>query len=177
MTAGDGYVNLPSVNTVPVVEQATPADTPLVFSSGTGNAISIWDPEAGVAVDAEVRLALIATNGTLDLSQTTGLTFIDGASGDEHIAFTGTIANINAALEGLTFTPTPGYKGWANLGVGSNDLGITGIRTSGLSSDDHGVGDLDKIDISVGDPDDPAYVHKGVNQPPVNTVPSPRQFH
>ena len=165
-------VNQTPVNTVPILEQETPADTPLTFSTAAGNAISIWDQEAA-AGGQDIRLSLIATNGTLDLSQATGLRFLEGTvSGDDQIVLTGTIANINAALEGLTFTPTPVYKGWANLFVGSNDLGNTGNRTSGgWDSDDHGLGDLDTISINVGDSADPDYIPKGSNSPPVNTVP------
>jgi hypothetical protein len=43
------------------------------------------------------------------------------------MTFTGTQANINTALNGLTFDPTTGFSGAASLSVTTNDQGNTGI--------------------------------------------------
>ena len=95
-------------------------DTAFVFS-GT---VSITDNAAATAL---LQLTLTATQGTLTLAQLTGLTFSvgDGTS-DAAMTFTGTLANINAALNGMTFTPTPAYLGAANIQIGVNDQGHTG---------------------------------------------------
>jgi hypothetical protein len=42
------------------------------------------------------------------------------------MTFTGTIANINAALNGLRFTPTTNFTGAASLQINTNDQGNTG---------------------------------------------------
>src|SRR4029450_10918742 len=64
-------VNDPPVNTVPG-PQATSPNTPLTFSSGGGNLISIADLDAGTNA---VQVTLTASNGTLTLNGTTGLNF------------------------------------------------------------------------------------------------------
>jgi hypothetical protein len=59
-------------------------------------------------------VTLSATHGTLTLSQLTGLTFTVGdGTADATMTFTGTMANINAALNGLTYAPTADYNGAA----------------------------------------------------------------
>ena len=42
------------------------------------------------------------------------------------MTFSGTLADNNTALNGLVFTPTPGYFGAASIQITSNDLGNTG---------------------------------------------------
>ena len=72
-------------------------------------------------------MTLTATNGTIDLTQTTGLTFNSGdGTGDTTVAFTGTLANVNAAIAGLTFSPTSSFSGAATLQVNVSDQGNTG---------------------------------------------------
>ena len=68
----------------------------------------------------------------------------DGTA-DTDMTFTGTIADINAALEGATFVATPGFTGAASLQIVTNDLGNTG--TGGALSD------TDTLTISVQSPD------------------------
>lgn len=131
-------VNDAPVNAVPG-PQATDEDSALVFSSADGNAISISDVDAA-GNDVEVTLA--ATNGTLTLAGTAGLTFSTGdGSADASMTFAGTLADINAALDGLTFDPTPDYNGAAALNVTTDDLGNTGA--GGAQSD------TDSVDITV----------------------------
>ncbi|MGO4830764.1 beta strand repeat-containing protein, partial [Rhizobiaceae sp. 2RAB30] len=116
-------VNDAPVNSMPAA-QATNEDTALVFSSGNSNRISISDVDAGSGI---VSVTLAASNGLLTLQGTTGLSFSDGdGTNDGIMTFTGTIADINAALDGLTFIPTPGYSGPASLQITTNDQGLSG---------------------------------------------------
>jgi hypothetical protein len=39
------------------------------------------------------------------LAQTTGLTFVSGGSGQASMTFTGLLADVNAALNGLVYEP------------------------------------------------------------------------
>jgi hypothetical protein len=103
----------------------------LVFSSGNGNAISISDVDAG---SGNVRVTLTASNGLISLAGISGLAFVVGSgTADGSMTFEGSLADINLALNGLTFTPTPNYNGPASLQIVSNDLGLSG--SGGAQSD------------------------------------------
>ena len=96
----------------------------ITFSSSNGNAISVVDPDGGGAVE---QLALTASNGTLSITNTAGLVFTTGTGvGDTTEVFTGTLANINAALQGLVFTPATSPNPSASLQITANDLGNSG---------------------------------------------------
>ena len=121
-------------NSVPGA-QAVDQDAVLTFGSGTGNAISIGDVEAG---GGSVRVTLSSSNGSISLSGTTGLSFVTGdGSADSSMTFEGSIADINQALNGLTFTPTAGYHGPASLQIVTNDLGLSG--SGGALSDSDSI--------------------------------------
>jgi sugar lactone lactonase YvrE len=128
--AGTLAVNTAPVNTVPGA-QSVDEDNTLVFSTGNGNAISVSDSDVG---GADLKVTLSVNDGTLTLSQTTGLTFSTGdGTADTTMTFTGTQANINAALEGMSFTPDADFNGAVTLTLTTNDQGNTG--TEPLDSD------------------------------------------
>jgi len=104
-------------------------NTPFVFSSGNSNAIGITD--AAAAKGGNVQLALSATHGTLGLSTTAGLSFTAGSNHAASMTIVGTLTNILAALNGLTFTPTSKYTGSASLKLTTKDLldGQSGTET------------------------------------------------
>jgi large repetitive protein len=103
-------VSDPPINRVPGA-QGTAEDTRLVFSTANGNALSISDADDGTQT-----VTLAVTNGLLTLGSTTGLTFTAGdGTSDGTMTFTGTIAAINAALQGTAFDPNPDFNGAAKL--------------------------------------------------------------
>ena len=111
------------VNSVPGT-QTTSQDTALVFSAAGGNGISISDADAG---SGTVQLSLSASNGTATLATTSGLVFAVGTgTGDATMQFSGSIAAINTALNGLRFTPSAGFTGASALSIVTDDLGNTG---------------------------------------------------
>ncbi len=111
----------------------------LLFSSATGTAISVSDADAG---GAAMQVTLTATNGTLNLSGTRGLTFSTGdGTADATMTFTGTVADINAALEGMTFVATADFTGTASVQIATNDLGNTGAGGA--------LSDTDTVNITV----------------------------
>jgi hypothetical protein len=113
----------PPVNTVPA-SVTTPENTPITFSAGNGNAISVSDPDADGGIE---EVTLTSSNGTLTLGNTSGITIVSGsASGGGGVAFTGTIPNLNAALNGLVFTPATNNVGSATLQIVTDDVGNTG---------------------------------------------------
>ncbi|MGE0607853.1 MAG: tandem-95 repeat protein [Pirellulales bacterium] len=72
-----------------------------------------------------------------------GLVFTVGdGTRDTTMTFTGTLAQVNAVLDGLVFTPNTGFNGLATVTVATNDLGNTG--SGGAQSDS------DVININVG---------------------------
>ena len=102
--------------------QSTNEETSLVFSVAGGNAVRIEDADAS----GPLEVTLAASTGTLTLSRTNGLTFSSGdGSGDGTMTFTGTLSNINAALDGLRYTPGSNYTGdyspTATIEIATND--------------------------------------------------------
>lgn len=143
-------VNDAPVNQLPTAPQSTAANTPLVIG---GIAVSDLDVETGDLV----QVALSVVNGTVSLNGVAGLTFSDGdGTADSAMTFQGTLADVNAALNNLTFTPATGFAGPASLSVNTSDLGNRGAPGP--------LTDLDVLNIAVGGP----------NQPPVNGVPTTR---
>jgi sugar lactone lactonase YvrE len=121
-------ISVASLNDAPI--HATPGaqsvdeDGPLVFSTGNGNAISVSDVDAGTS---PLQITLAAANGRLTLAQTTGLSFTTGdGSNDASMTFSGTAANLNAALNGLRFDPFADFNGSGSLQVTTSDLGNSG---------------------------------------------------
>jgi hypothetical protein len=120
-------ITITAVNHPPTVQvpgtQSTHVSTPLVFSSANNNAIILGDPDVDPNVQIE-QLTLTAVNGTATLATTAGLTFVSG-NGTGTVTIKGTINALNAAVNGLIFTPKAGFSGTAYLQVSLNDLGNT----------------------------------------------------
>ncbi|MDQ5826753.1 MAG: cadherin domain-containing protein [Chloroflexota bacterium] len=118
-------LNRPPVNSVPGAQTAS-EDTDLVFSSANGNAISVSDPDPATG---DVKVSLEVLSGTLTYPTTAGLTFVDGTSnGQASVNVTGSIANINAALNGLKYKGDPNFnstRGAESLTVVTNDQSAT----------------------------------------------------
>jgi len=116
-------VNEAPVNGVPGPQSLNEGGS-LVFSAGNGNQITISDVDAG---SNPVEVTLTATNGTISLASSSGLTFNVGAgAGEATMTFRGSMTDINHALDGLVYTPAGGFSGSASLEIVTNDLGNTG---------------------------------------------------
>jgi hypothetical protein len=149
VTLSVSAVNDAPVNQVPG-NQSMLQDGTLVFSVGNGNAISISDVDAG---SGAIQVTLTADFGLLSLGSLSGLTFQAGSGfGDASMTFEGSLADINNALAGLSFTPTAGYYGSAALVIATNDQGFSGAGGAMV--------DVDHISIDVRQPN-PTIV--GVN--------------
>ena len=100
------------VNETPA-DQRTAENVPLVFSTSTGNSITIEDADIE---EEELTINLSLNSGVLTLAAINDLTFLEGDGVDDRVlTFTGTLAAINTALEGLRFTPAAGFTGNARL--------------------------------------------------------------
>jgi hypothetical protein len=113
-------VNDAPVNSVPGTQSGT-EDTPIVFNAANSNAISISDVDAGTG---NVTVDLSVLHGVLTLSTESNLVVTDDGTGS--VELTGKLADINAALNGLSYTPASNYNGADTLTVTSNDNGNTG---------------------------------------------------
>lgn len=113
-------------NDAPVITapgaQSVDEDTTLTLNGA--NLISIADDDAGTS---SVRVTLMSTNGVLSLSATTGLSFTSGdGSSDASMIFTGSLSDINAALNGLRYQPTSNFNGAASIQITVDDQGNSG---------------------------------------------------
>jgi hypothetical protein len=117
---------------VPAGTLSTPVDTPVQFTGG--NLISIADDDSTAGV---FTITLTATNGSISLASLSGLNFSDGDGTDDvTMTFTGSLTDVNAALDGLTFTPSAGFTGDASVQI--------------VTQDDQLASDDDTINITVG---------------------------
>jgi Malectin domain len=116
-------INSPPSITAPATATVIVTST-LTFSTANKNAVSIADVSAGSAVEP---LTLTATNGTLTLGSTTGIAFSSGTNNSASMTINGTLANLNAALSGLTFKP-------ATIGTATVVLSYTDVADGLLAS-------------------------------------------
>src|SRR5204862_84950 len=116
-------INVSAVNDAPVNHVPASAmveeDTVLTFNAANSNQISISDIDSATSA---LQVTLSSTNGSISLNGTSGLTFTTGSgSHSDNMVFTGTAADINAALNGLTFSPAANYNGSASISLTTND--------------------------------------------------------
>lgn len=126
-------VNDSPVNTFPAGILSLVQDTPLTFSTAGSNSVLILDPDAG---NASIQVALNASTGVVALASIEGLNFLVGTgAGDPIVGMLGHITNINAALEGLTYTPPAGYFGPVTINIYTSDFGASGVGGHQSDSD------------------------------------------
>jgi hypothetical protein len=136
---------LPGNLTIPSV----PEDSSITFLAGVPDReISITDSDAGTN---PLELSLSVDIGSLTLGGTAGLTLIDGDGSDGTLKVKGTLADLNAALDGLTYAPPPNDDSTAILSLKVNDLSTPPNIVSATQQ------------INIG----------SVNDPPTNVVPGP----
>ena len=120
--------NLAPINFGPLTAAAT-AGQALTFTGQS--AISVFDADT-----ANLTVTLSAQHGVLTLSGTAGLTFAAGdGDSDATMTFSGTQADINAALDGMKFTPDAQYTGAANVTVTTTDGNSTAAEAIAIDVD------------------------------------------
>ena len=110
---------------------STDEDTPVTLSNANDNAIVIFDADSN-----SLEVTLTATS-TLTLASTDGLTFSDGdGCGDSTMTFTGSKAAVNAALDGLVYTPDENFNGDGSIeySVDDGDDITSGVITVHVAS-------------------------------------------
>ena len=145
--------NDPPVNHLPAPIVTT--TTPVVLRAVDGTAISVTDVDAGNA--ANFLVTLTAADGTLSLTDGSGVAVAGSGTAASPLTLVGTLANINKALgTGLVLTPPAGFTGDTSITIVSNDRGnstATGVGTP--------MTDTDTLPITI----------QQFNQPPVNALP------
>ena len=112
------------VITLPAAATTNPG-SPIIFSSSNGNAITVSDID-GPGEDFQITFDV--DGATVTLGSTAELTFIEGdGNTDSRVVFTGTINDINTALDGLTLTPATGFYGQTSLAMTTVNLNDPGI--------------------------------------------------
>ncbi|MCI4644319.1 MAG: Ig-like domain-containing protein [Hyphomonadaceae bacterium] len=126
-------VTIQGSNDGPTVTLPKDAD----FTVGASNQI------VGLSVDdiddASLTVTLTADNGILSLAQTTGLSFVLGdGTDDDTLVFSGTVADINAALADVGYTPDNGGADGdrITLAVGDGNANATADILYGTSGND-----------------------------------------
>jgi hypothetical protein len=117
-------------NTLPL-ESTTLVGTPLAFVGG--DAVSVSDADGG-----RLTTTLRVANGSLSLGASAAVAYV--TDGGATTTLSGTQAEVNAALAGLTFTPSQGFVGATTVTIATTD----GAGT-----------DTDVINISVNESGDP----------------------
>jgi len=121
-------VNVTNVNEAPQITrpggQAIQPNASVVFSAAHNNAITIADVDANAGL---VQVVLSVAHGTLTLGGTNGLTIVAGANGSSTVTVSGTVADINTALNGLRYAPVADYQGTDTLSIAVDDQGNTGL--------------------------------------------------
>ena len=156
--------------------QSTTEDTPLVFNAANRNLISVSDLDAGEVLGSDnVKITLSVNSGTLTLSTTSNLDFetdgnIGDGTSDATMTFRGSLADVNAALDGLSYRGNPNFNsatsGADQLTITINDLGNTGQDPS-LVDGQPSTGDATSEEATA----TVAITVTPVNDAPVNTVP------
>ena len=121
-----GTADLTPLNVIPS-EQFGIGAQPIVFSESLGNTVGVVEADYD---QQPLTVTLTATNGTLALGSNEGLT-VTHSDDFSTITLTGSLGDINAALDGLTFTRQEGYLGSASIQITStNPWPDSGPRSS-----------------------------------------------
>ncbi|HMO93104.1 MAG TPA: DUF4347 domain-containing protein, partial [Pirellulaceae bacterium] len=119
--------------------QTLDEDTSIVFSVGNGNAIIVTDQNA--STNGLLQVHLQVPNGTLTLSNTSGLTFVSGNNNSGSMVINGTESDINAALNGLTYTPSMDFHGTVHLQIAVlHENGLEGLYEFNGNANDTSIG-------------------------------------
>ena len=101
-------------------DQTTGQNTSLTFSSENENTILVGDADAG---DNSIVTTVSVSAGSLTTAESNATSDGDGS---DSVALSGTIAEINSSLDGLTFTPSENFSGEVTLTIVTNDQGHFG---------------------------------------------------
>ena len=127
--------NQAPVNSVPGSQVANTGAS-LAFSASRGNLISISDADAA---NNAVEVTLSVDEGTITIVNPDPLGRIAYLSGDgfedASVTFTGSVADVNKAMEWISYRSAADYSGTATLSITTDDLGNVGTGGSLTDTD------------------------------------------
>ncbi len=141
------------LNDAPVISVPGPVSTTknfdFVFEGATP--ISVMDVDSGASdLSATVAISTMDTGLIGSIALGTPNTVDVTASSPISISFDGTLAEINEALDGLTYSPGLEFVGFTTVDVMVNDNGATGAGTAESDSESVVIEVLDFIPSSIG---------------------------
>ena len=105
---------------VPTTNVTTQEDVSIAIAG-----ISVADTDDRVGVSEEVAVTVAVQSGTLSLGTTAGVSFSLGDGTDDPVlAFSGSIANVNAALASVTYKGLLDFYGLDSVTVTVDDQGL-----------------------------------------------------
>ncbi len=148
-------ITVTAVNDAPTI--GVPAGPLTLAENGsTRLTVSVADVDAG---SGDLAVTLSVDHGRITLATTNGLEFTTGdGTSDAAMTFEGTLSELNAAMNNLTYSPNANYFGPDTLSASVNDKGNTG--SGGAKSDSDSV----------------AFDVEEANSAPVNSVPGTQTF-
>jgi VCBS repeat-containing protein len=122
-------INVTAVNDLPQLTLPTgpltvAEDTDFTFTDAA--AITLTDVDSG---SNPIRVSLTVNSGLLTLTPT-NLSLINGGNGTRTATYTGTEADVQAALSTLVYRANPDFSGTDTLTIRVNDLGATGATSA-----------------------------------------------
>jgi hypothetical protein len=120
LSASDSVTLTVNAAVAPTIKSPATASVTENGSVTFSNSITITDASAGTSTE---KLTLKATNGTLRLGSTSGITITSGANRSASMTISGTLTNLNKALNGLIYTPTRNFTGSASTSLSYTDAG------------------------------------------------------
>jgi hypothetical protein len=117
---------LAQVNTAPQISAPASAQTTWATPYAFGNTVTISDDAAPADI---LKLTIEVQKGAVSMGGSGGLSFAYGDGQDDRLlSCTGTLAAINAALDGLAYSPVGGVTGTDVIWIGIDDLGSGGTN-------------------------------------------------
>ncbi len=161
-TAFSNATDTASITVTPVNDDPVATIVPITYgfsedsSALTLSGLNVSDVDAD---SGDVEVSLSVNDGDLTLVTATGLSFTGGANGSSSITVTGTLTDLNNALDTLTYQPDLNYFGsdtftltiddQGNTGGGDlTDFDTAGITVSAVNDDPENGGSL-PTDIAV----------------------------
>ncbi len=125
-------INAPPSLTAPLTARVDENGV-LPFPDGS---VDTSDAQAALNVNSDL-LTLSVSHGSLTVLPIPGITILSGANNSSSMTLIGTVADLNAAVAGLVYTPNSGFNGWDTLALSVNDPidGLTGTTNIALAVD------------------------------------------
>ena len=121
-------VNDAPVNNVPATPQPLNEDGSLTFSTANSNLISISDVDGTTDT---LQVAITAASGTLTANNNSNITPTGDGTGK--LTLSGSLDDINAALDGLKFTPFADFNGTTKITIVTTEQGATPLPGSDIN--------------------------------------------